>query len=51
VLLGIVYGLGQMLRGAHYPSHMLWTGWICWAVTAAAASFGPWRFRRRASFS
>ncbi len=34
--LGVVYGVGQMLRGAHYPSHTLWTGWICWAVTLAA---------------
>lgn len=36
VLLGAVYGVGQMLRGAHYPSHTLWTGWLCWAVTVAA---------------
>ena len=36
VLLGAVYGVGQMLRGAHYPSHTMWTGWICWAVTVAA---------------
>ena len=37
VVLGTVYGLGQMLRGAHYPSHTMWTGWMCWAVTLAAA--------------
>ncbi len=37
VALGFVYGLGQMLRGAHYPSHTMWTGWICWAVTVAAS--------------
>ena len=36
VLLGVVYGFGQMLRGAHYPSHTMWTGWICWAVTILA---------------
>lgn len=34
--LGVVYGLGQMLRGAHYPSHTMWTAWICWAVTVGA---------------
>ena len=28
--------VGQMLRGAHYPSHTMWTGWICWALTVAA---------------
>ncbi|MFG6467483.1 phosphatase PAP2 family protein [Roseateles sp. BYS87W] len=37
VVLGVVYGAGQMVRGAHYPSHTLWTGWICWAVTLLAA--------------
>ncbi|HEY9108309.1 MAG TPA: phosphatase PAP2 family protein [Roseateles sp.] len=36
ISLGAVYGIGQMLRGAHYPSHTLWTGWICWALTVAA---------------
>ncbi|KQV53173.1 hypothetical protein ASC95_10435 [Pelomonas sp. Root1217] len=46
VLLGIVYGVGQMLRGAHYPSHTMWTGWICWAVTVAAAQVRSWRFKR-----
>ncbi len=30
--LGLVLGLTQTLRGAHYPSHTLWTGFICWAV-------------------
>lgn len=46
VMLGLVYGLGQMVRGAHYPSHTMWTGWICWALTVAAVRFGPWRLRR-----
>ena len=47
--LGLVYGLGQMVRGAHYPSHTLWTGWICWAITVAAACLGPWRLHRPAT--
>lgn len=46
VSLGVVYGLGQMMRGAHYPSHTMWTAWICWAVTVAATSIGPGRIRR-----
>ncbi|MGM9481580.1 phosphatase PAP2 family protein [Roseateles sp. NT4] len=46
LLLGVVYGVGQMLRGAHYPSHTMWTAWICWAVTLVAAHVGPWRLRR-----
>jgi membrane-associated PAP2 superfamily phosphatase len=27
---GLVLGLAQQLRGAHFMSHTLWTGWICW---------------------
>ena len=34
--LGAVYGLGQMMRGAHYASHTLWTAWLSWALTAAS---------------
>lgn len=29
---GLVLGLGQQLRGAHFLSHTLWTGWICWTA-------------------
>jgi membrane-associated PAP2 superfamily phosphatase len=29
---GLALGLSQQLRGAHYMSHTLWTGWICWVV-------------------
>ncbi len=34
--LGLLFGAAQLARGAHYPSHTLWTAWICWAVSAAA---------------
>jgi len=49
VALGVVFGVSQMVRGAHYPSHTMWTGWICWAVTVAAAHAGPWRLSRGAA--
>lgn len=39
--LGVVYGAGQMLRGAHYPSHTMWTAWICWALTVALMAIRP----------
>lgn len=29
---GLVLGLAQQLRGAHFMSHTLWTAWICWMV-------------------
>lgn len=38
LVLGGLYGLTQLARGAHYPSHTLWTAWICWTVTAALHS-------------
>jgi membrane-associated PAP2 superfamily phosphatase len=35
LLLGLAFGTGQTLRGAHHPSHSLWTAWLCWACSAA----------------
>ncbi|WP_076997694.1 phosphatase PAP2 family protein [Variovorax sp. KK3] len=29
---GLLLGLGQQLRGAHYMSHTLWTAWLCWSI-------------------
>ncbi|RZL39971.1 MAG: phosphatase PAP2 family protein [Rubrivivax sp.] len=49
ISLGLVYGVGQMLRGAHYPSHTLWTAWICWAATVATAQLGERRVSRLAA--
>ena len=43
-LAGALFGLAQWMRGAHYVSHTLWSGWICWA--AAAAWEGGWSRRR-----
>lgn len=37
---GLVLGVAQQLRGAHFMSHTFWTAWICW-------SFGlAWEFLR-----
>lgn len=41
---GAVLGLAQQIRGAHFMSHTLWTGWLCWCVawaTDAAAARWP----------
>lgn len=50
MVLGFCYGMAQMARGAHYPSHTLWTAWICWTVTVGMTriSQGQWRIRRAA---
>jgi membrane-associated PAP2 superfamily phosphatase len=34
---GAVFGWAQLARGAHFPSHTLWSAWICWAIGAAAS--------------
>ena len=36
MLAGLVFGLAQQIRGAHYMSHTLWTAWLCWTVAAVA---------------
>lgn len=33
--LGVLLGLAQQQRGAHYLSHTLWTAWICWSLGLA----------------
>ena len=42
---GIVLSLTQILRGAHYPSHALWTAWLCWGTCCAADA--ALRFRQQ----
>lgn len=50
ILLGLVLGLGQQWRGAHYMSHTLWTGWLCWttgfAVDMVTRCWTLWRTDR-----
>lgn len=29
---GLVMGWGQMMRGAHFMSHNLWTAWVVWML-------------------
>jgi membrane-associated PAP2 superfamily phosphatase len=50
VLSGLVLGLSQTLRGAHYPSHTAWTALVC-AATAWAnhGLFAWWRVKRELS--
>lgn len=38
-VLGALFGVAQLVRGAHYPSHTLWSAWICWVLAAAASRF------------
>jgi membrane-associated PAP2 superfamily phosphatase len=40
---GLCFGAIQVVRGAHFPRHVLWSGWLCWA-TAVVARRGAERF-------
>jgi len=33
---GVVLGGVQLVRGAHFASHSLWTAWWCWALTVVS---------------
>jgi len=42
LLLGSLCGIAQVLRGAHYPGHVMWTALICWfAALANHRLFNP----------
>lgn len=35
LLAGATIGMAQQVRGAHYMSHTLWTGWLSWVMAAS----------------
>lgn len=35
LFMGLLMGLVQMMRGAHFLSHVLWSGWLVWMVLLA----------------
>jgi membrane-associated PAP2 superfamily phosphatase len=39
---GLSFGLVQQLRGAHFMSHVLWTGFVCWTVALAIDFAARW---------
>lgn len=47
LLAGFTIGLAQQVRGAHYLSHTLWTGWLSWIVAALSHGLLERRSRRR----
>ncbi len=34
---GALLGWTQLARGAHFPSHTLWSAWLCWSIGALGA--------------
>lgn len=43
-LAGLAFGGAQVARGAHFPSHVLWSAWLCWLVCTLAVHW-PWQRR------
>ena len=37
LIAGALLGWAQLARGAHFPSHTLWSAWLCWVVGCVAA--------------
>lgn len=46
LVFGLVLGLAQQWRGAHYMSHTLWSAWLCVAVGACVDALAHARWRR-----
>lgn len=42
---GLLTGWTQLVRGAHFPSHTLWSAWLCWTMCVLAHRY---RWQRRA---
>lgn len=34
---GALFSWAQLARGAHFPSHSLWSAWLCWVIGAVGA--------------
>jgi membrane-associated PAP2 superfamily phosphatase len=43
---GLAVGGLQVVRGAHYVSHVLWSAWGCWALLCLVAAAQGCRWRR-----
>ncbi|MBX3653499.1 MAG: phosphatase PAP2 family protein [Ramlibacter sp.] len=46
VAAGLALGWSQQMRGAHFMSHTLWTGWVCWCLAWALDVAWSWAEHR-----
>lgn len=47
LILGFLMGWAQMMRGAHFLSHNLWTGWCIWLVNVIMYSLSDLYLKQR----
>lgn len=47
VVIGVFLGFIQQMRGAHFLSHTLWTGFTCWGLCLAIDMAASWRAQRQ----
>jgi len=50
VAAGVLLGLSQQMRGAHFMSHTLWSGWLCWTTGALIDAAFQWNAGKRKIF-
>jgi len=48
---GLLLGLAQQQRGAHYMSHTLWTAWLCWTTGFVVDELLRLKYTRRDSLA
>jgi membrane-associated PAP2 superfamily phosphatase len=49
---GTVMGWSQMMRGAHFMSHNVWSGWVVWVFLALLyAAVPPLSMKRDSRFT
>ncbi len=51
LVVGTIFGLAQLARGAHYVSHSAWSALICFALSAVADAMRERWWRRRSEQS
>lgn len=41
LVVGALFAWAQLARGAHYPSHSLWSAWLCWVAVMLVFQAAP----------
>ncbi|MBX3603635.1 MAG: phosphatase PAP2 family protein [Piscinibacter sp.] len=44
---GTLFGVAQLVRGAHFASHTLWSAWLCWVIALLAERLESATHRRQ----